>query len=102
MNGSRARSHALRPSPRVATASAFVCALLVLCAGCRATRCEDLVPEPIAGKYLGGGSLGEERLLRVSLEASPDQIVLNFSRGDGTRIRAKYRIKSKGKLHPSQ
>ena len=63
--------------------------------GCRQTRCEDLIAEPIAGSYRAGGSLGKERLLKVSLEASEQELVLNFTTSDGSRIRAKYRISKK-------
>ncbi|MDB4987849.1 MAG: hypothetical protein JWN04_3027 [Myxococcaceae bacterium] len=66
-------------------------------AGCRATRCEDLQAEPNAGDYRGGGSLGEERLLDVSLKATSKQVVLTYTGRDGSRIHAIYRITKKSK-----
>jgi hypothetical protein len=71
---------------------------LASAAGCRAkTRCEDLVREPIAGKYRGGGALGEERMFDVSLEATAQQVALTYTSADGSRIRALYRITKKSK-----
>lgn len=71
-----------------------VCAAMCL-TGCRQTRCEDLIAEPVAGSYRAGGSLGKERLLRVSLDASEQEVVLTFTTLDGSRIRAKYRVSKK-------
>ena len=70
-----------------------------LAGGCRKSRCEDLRPVPIAGVYAGGGSLGEERLLRVSLLASGTQVALTYTTMDGSQIRAVYRALKKGKKH---
>ncbi len=68
-------------------------ALLALnTAACRKTRCEDLQAAPIAGKYRGGGSLGEERLLNVALEATSKHVVLTYTAMDGSHIRAKYKV----------
>ena len=75
-----------------------VIALLALgCAGCRATRCDEFVAEPNPGDYRGGGSLGEDRMLDVSLKASSKQVVLTYTSRDGSRIRAFYRISKKSK-----
>ena len=65
---------------------------MLACAGCRRTRCEDLVAAPLAGKYRGGGSLGPDRLLNVALVASTKEVVLTYTALDGSRIRAKYRV----------
>ncbi|HVZ31239.1 MAG TPA: hypothetical protein VG963_02375 [Polyangiaceae bacterium] len=66
-----------------------------LACGCQKTRCEDLVPASLAGKYLGGGSLGEQRLLHVALDVTAQQVVLRYTAQDGSRIRATYRVKKK-------
>jgi hypothetical protein len=71
--------------------------LLSWFAGCRATRCEDLTPEPNAGKYRGGGSLGDEDMHDVSVEASAKQVVLQYTASDGSRIRAYYKVTKKVK-----
>lgn len=75
------------------------CALwaVVLLGGCRKSRCEDLTPVPMAGVYTGGGSLGKERMLRVSLLASGNQVALSYTTMDGSQIRAIYRVLKKGK-----
>jgi len=67
-------------------------------AACRQTRCEDLRAEPIEGAYRGGGSLGEERMRKVSFEATSQQVVLTYSAQDGSRIRALYRVLEKSKV----
>jgi hypothetical protein len=54
-----------------------------------------LIAAPIAGSYRAGGSLGKERLHRVSLDASEQEVVLTFTTPDGSRIRAKYRVSKK-------
>ena len=66
---------------------------------CRKTRCEDLEAAPIAGKYRGGGSLGEERMLNVALEATSKQVVLTYTAMDGSHIRAKYRVVKRSEKH---
>jgi hypothetical protein len=66
--------------------------LLTLLTGCRQTDCDKLERAPIAGTYKGGGALGEERLLRVGLAASSQQVVLTWTMMDGSRIRATYRV----------
>ena len=78
---------------------AYACVLwaLVPLSGCRKTRCEDLAAVPVAGVYTGGGSLGQERMLRVSLLASGDQVALSYTTMDGSQIRAIYRVLKKGK-----
>ena len=63
----------------------------------KTSRCEDLLPEPNTGSYRGGGSLGDERLLDVSLEANLDEVVLSYTSRDGSKIRAKYKILKKTK-----
>jgi len=63
--------------------------------GCRQTRCDEYVPEPNAGDYRGGGSLGEERMLDVSLKASTKEVVLSYRAKDGSQIRAFYRVAKK-------
>ncbi|MEY4508962.1 MAG: hypothetical protein RLZZ450_1084 [Pseudomonadota bacterium] len=69
---------------------------LALATGCKKTsRCEDLLPEPNAGSYRGGGSLGEDRLLDVSLEANLKEVVLSYTSRDGSKIRAKYKVTKK-------
>jgi hypothetical protein len=69
---------------------------LALAAACKKTsRCEDLLPEPNAGSYRGGGSLGEDRLLDVSLEANLKEVVLSYTSRDGSKIRAKYKVTKK-------
>jgi hypothetical protein len=73
-------------------------ATLALLPSCRQTRCEDLVAEPIVGSYRGGGSLGEQRLLKVSLDASEKEVVLSYTTRDGSRIHAKYRVLKKTKV----
>ncbi len=65
--------------------------------GCRATRCDEFVAEPNAGDYRGGGSLGEDRMLDVSLKATSKQVVLTYTSRDGSRIRAFYRVAKKSK-----
>jgi hypothetical protein len=68
----------------------------LLASACKKTsRCEDLLPEPNAGSYRGGGSLGEERLLDVSLEADLKEVVLSYTTRDGSKIRAKYKVTKK-------
>jgi hypothetical protein len=74
----------------------FILALL-LSAGCRRTRCEDLEAVPVAGVYKGGGSLGEERLLRVAVDTSGKKVVLTYAMMDGSRIRATYRVSKKSR-----
>jgi len=72
-----------------------LCAL-ALSVGCRAkTRCEDLSPQAIAGKYRGGGSLGDDRMFDVSVEATDKQVTLTYTGKDGSRIRAFYRVAKK-------
>jgi hypothetical protein len=73
-------------------------AVAMACApGCGRTPCEELVPAPIVGSYTGSGTLGDERLLKVSLEASERQVVLSYTTKDGSRIRALYRVLDRGK-----
>lgn len=76
----------------------FVVALVALACGCRKPRCEDLEPAEVGGIYKGGGTLGEERLLRVSVNAAPKQVVLTYTAMDGSRIRALYRVTKKKRL----
>jgi hypothetical protein len=71
--------------------------LSVSAAACQPTRCEDLEAEPISGAYHGGGTLGEERMLDVSIKATPKQVVLSYRGKDGSHIRAFYRIAKKSK-----
>lgn len=71
--------------------------MLASLAACKRTRCEDLQAVPIAGVYKGGGSLGEQRLLRVRLEASGKKVVLTYAMMDGSQIRATYRVSKKTK-----
>lgn len=66
--------------------------------GCPQTRCEELTAVPMEGRYRGGGSLGEERLLKVAIEAAEDEVVLDYTALDGSQIRARYRITKKSKL----
>ena len=75
-------------------------ALAVLLAGCRETKCEDLEPVPVAGDYLGGGSLGPDRLLKVGLTAKGKDVELRFTARDGSKIRAKYKVTRKIKKKP--
>jgi hypothetical protein len=79
------------------TRVALLVALAALTVGCRMPRCEDLQPAPIEGKYRGGGTLGEERLLRVVVEASAKQVSFSYTTMDGSRVRAKYTITKKRK-----
>jgi hypothetical protein len=65
--------------------------------GCGRTPCDELVPVPIVGSYRGSGTLGQEHLLKVSLEASEQQVVLSYTTRDGSRIRAQYRVLNKSK-----
>lgn len=76
---------------------ALAFALGALALGCRRPRCEDLEPAPIGGRYQGGGTLGDERLLRVVLEASTKQVSFSYTTMDGARVRAKYTISKKRK-----
>jgi len=70
----------------------------LLAAGCkRTTRCEDLLPEPNAGSYRGGGTLGADRILDLSLEANLKEVVLSYTTRDGSKIRATYRVTKKTK-----
>ncbi|HEY6881702.1 MAG TPA: hypothetical protein VI299_26930 [Polyangiales bacterium] len=71
--------------------------LIASLASCRQTRCEDLEAVPIAGVYKGGGSLGEERLLRVAIDATGKKVVLTYAMMDGSKIRATYRVSKKTK-----
>ncbi len=75
----------------------FLALVVLSSAACRQTRCEDLEAVPVSGSYKGGGSLGEERLLRVALDTSGKKVVLTYAMMDGSRIRATYRIKKKSK-----
>lgn len=79
-------------------ARALVCllALMALGMGCR-TKCEDLVAESLPGSYRGGGSLGDERLLNVAVDADAKQVALTFTTKDGARVRALYRVDKKVK-----
>lgn len=65
---------------------------LCLLAACNKTDCTKLERVAIPGAYKGGGSLGEERLLRVGLDAKDDKVVLTWTMMDGSRIRASYRV----------
>jgi hypothetical protein len=56
-----------------------------------------MVPEPVAGSYHGGGSLGEERMLRVTLASSTKQVELSYTNMDGSQIKATYRVSKKRK-----
>ena len=76
---------------------AFILSVAALLGGCRKSRCEDLTPVPIAGVYTGGGSLGKERMLRVSLLASGSEVALTYTTMDGSQIRAIYHALKKGK-----
>jgi hypothetical protein len=75
------------------------CALaawVLLGAGCKpTTRCEDLLPEPNSGNYRGGGTLGEDRLLDVSVAANLKEVVLSYTTRDGSKIRATYKVTKK-------
>ncbi|HEX5655651.1 MAG TPA: hypothetical protein VFX59_00580 [Polyangiales bacterium] len=71
--------------------------LVALSAGCKQSRCEDIQAAPVAGLYKGGGSLGEDRLLRVAVDTSGKKVVLTYAMMDGSRIRATYRIGKKSK-----
>lgn len=71
---------------------ALLLGLLTLLAACKQTDCTKLERMAVAGTYKGGGSLGEERLLRVGLAASSQQVVLTWTMLDGSRIRATYRV----------
>jgi len=66
--------------------------LLTLLTACKQTDCAKLERVAIAGAYKGGGALGEERLLRVRLTATSQQVVLTWTMMDGSRIRATYRV----------
>ncbi|MET0340815.1 MAG: hypothetical protein ABW252_07420 [Polyangiales bacterium] len=79
-------------------ASALPVVLLV--GGCRETRCEDLEPVPVSGDYRGGGSLGGERLLNVSLTAKGKDVELRYTSREGSKIRAKYKVTKKLKMKP--
>jgi hypothetical protein len=72
--------------------------LAALLSGCRKPRCEDLETAEVGGLYKGGGTLGDERLLRVSVNAAPKQVVLTYTAMDGSRIRAQYQVTKKKKL----
>lgn len=67
-------------------------AALALLAGCKQTDCAKLERVAIPGAYKGGGSLGDERLLRVGLDAKDEKVVLTWTMMDGSRIRASYRV----------
>jgi hypothetical protein len=71
--------------------------LLLASAGCKQSKCEDLEPVPVSGLYKGGGSLGEERLLRVGIDTTGKKVVLTYAMMDGSRIRATYRVAKKSK-----
>ena len=71
---------------------ALLVGLVALVAACKQTDCEKLERVPVAGVYKGGGSLGDERLLRVALDASGKQVVVTWTMMDGSRIRASYRV----------
>lgn len=73
----------------------LVAPLALLFACKKTSRCEDLLPEPNAGSYRGGGALGDERLLDVSMEANLNEVVLSYTSRDGSKIRAKYRVLKK-------
>jgi hypothetical protein len=72
---------------------------LLAAQGCRGPRCEDLTPEPLAGSYRGGGSLGPERLLDVTVEATEQRVQLTYTTLDGSKLRATYRVSKKSKMH---
>jgi len=72
----------------------------LLAAGCGPTRCEDYTPVAIGGTYKGGGSLGGERLLNVSLEAGAKQVTLTYTDLDGARVKATYRVLKKSRGTP--
>jgi hypothetical protein len=68
----------------------------LLGASCKpTTRCEDLLPEPNSGNYHGGGTLGEERILNLSVAANTREVVLSFTTRDGSKVRATYRVTKK-------
>jgi hypothetical protein len=80
----------------------LVCAALLvsltLSTGCKKqSRCEDLLPEPNAGDYRGGGTLGEDRVFDVRLGANLKEVTLSFTTQDGSRINAKYKVVKKTK-----
>lgn len=72
-------------------------ALLGATVGCKRTRCEDLEAVPVHGVYQGGGSLGEDRLLRVGIDTTGTKVVLTYAMMDGSQIRATYRVSKKSK-----
>jgi hypothetical protein len=74
---------------------ALLILMFALTPGCTETRCEELKRVTVNGVYQGGGSLGEERLLRVGVTASSDQVLLTWTMKDGSRIRASYRVAKK-------
>jgi hypothetical protein len=76
----------------------WLIAALLLSAGCKKSRCEDIQAAPIAGVYKGGGSLGEDRLLRVAVDTRGEKVVLTYAMMDGSRIRATYRVSKKSKV----
>lgn len=80
------------------TRVALALAVLALVVGCRRTSCEELTPVPNAGRYVGGGSLGSERLRGVAVEASATQVTLTFTSPDGARIKALYRVLKKRRV----
>lgn len=77
---------------------ALLLAALSCLLGCPQTRCEELTAVPMEGSYRGGGSLGEQRLLKVAIEAAENEVVLSYTAMDGSQIRARYRITKKSKL----
>lgn len=87
-------------SGRAALVRALPLLALSALGGCRETRCEDLEPVPVAGTYRGGGSLGDERLLKVTLTAAGDDVELRYTTRDGATIRAKYKVTKKYKKTP--
>jgi len=75
---------------------AALAASLLLASSCKpTTRCEDLLPEPNAGSYRGGGTLGDERILDLSVTANLKEVVLSYTTRDGSRIRATYKVTKK-------
>jgi hypothetical protein len=75
----------------------WLIAALLLSAGCKRSRCEDIQAAPVAGIYKGGGSLGDERLVRLAVDTSGKKVVLTYAMMDGSRIRATYRVSKKSK-----
>lgn len=75
--------------------AAFAACAIALGAGCRGTPCEEFLAVANEGRYSGGGALGPNKLVAVSMQVSPKTVVVAFTSPDGARLRATYLVRKK-------